>query len=351
MPEPSTQSEEERPDDTEGTLAAMELSAAIQAMRRLGFDVTAILARAGIGEAALSEPFARIPARQEHRLWAAVESMTKDPAVGLRVGVEHARGGTPSLLEYLIAHSPTVGEALEAVRRMVPLVDDRGHVEVALDGDLARVAIRRDGLTRARGYVDCLTALVFTFYTEHIEGFHLAGVAFARPPPRSARPYAALFGVTPVFQAARNELSFARRFLSEKFAGADPNVGALLRDHAENLLKNVPRGDPFLESVRRELSRELRAGRASPGSVARTLGASVRTLRRRLSALGTSYQALLDEQRRSAACHRLRYSDDSMDLIAETLGFSSRTAFQRAFRRYTGQSPSEYRAAATEGAP
>jgi AraC-like DNA-binding protein len=127
-------------------------------------------------------------------------------------------------------------------------------------------------------------------------------------------------------------------------ARADPQIGVLLEQHARHLMRELPAMDPFLDAARRALARDLTTGRPSADNVARAIGTSVRTLRRRLSARGTSYQRLLDELRRASACHHLTDSDESIDQVAERVGFASRAAFQRAFRRYTGQSPWEYRA-------
>jgi AraC-like DNA-binding protein len=327
-----------------GTLAAIEFIAVLQALARLGFDSDAVLTRSRIPPEALSEPFTRISAAEEHALWEAAELVTGDPAVGLRVGVEHCRHGARNLVEYLFVHSPTLRQALPAVQAVVPLVDDLGHVDVIEEGDRVRVGIRRDGIPRARGYVECLCAAAFTFYTDHVEGFRLAEVCLTYPRPSVVEPYRDLFGMRPRFEAVQNQLAFDRCFLDVPFKGADPQIGRLLQDHARHLLRELPAQDAFVDAARRALARALEAGEASPERVARALGTSVRTLRRKLSTRGTSYQRLLDELRCASACHHLKHSDDSIDRVAERVGFASRAAFQRAFRRYTGKSPSEYRA-------
>jgi AraC-like DNA-binding protein len=328
-----------------GTLAAIEFVAVLKALSRLGFDADAVLARAAIPTPALAEPFARVSAAEEHALWEAAELATGDPALGLRVGVEHCRHGARNLLEYVVVHSPTLREALPAVQRVVPLVDDLGHRDVIEDGALVRIGIRRDGIPRARGYVDCVCATAFTFYIDHIEGFRLSDVRLTYPRPAATKPYRDLFGVAPHFEAEQNQLVFDRRFLDVPLKGADPEIAILLQDHARHLLRELPEQDPFLDAARRTLARDLAAGHTSPERVARATGTSTRTLRRKLSARGTSYRRLLDELRCASACHHLKHSDESIDQVADRVGFSSRAAFQRAFRRYTGKSPSEYRGA------
>ena len=326
-----------------GTLSVAEFSGALGALSRLGFDGAAILAAARISATTLADPSARLPTDVEHAFWAAAEAVSGDPAIGLRVGVEHVEHGTRNLLEYVVTHSPTLREAIQVVQPMVALVDDLGHLDLDEEGDIASVGIRRDGIDRARGYIDSLCAVATTFYIHQLPGFRISSISFTQQRPRDIRPYVEVFSVTPQFGAQKNVISFPRHFLDEKFSGADPAIGAYLRRHAEELLSRLPSGDPFVDTVRRAIVRDLARGDANPRAIAHAVGTSMRTLRRKLCARGTSYNRLLDDLRRELACHRLRHTDDSMDTIAESVGFSGTSAFQRAFRRYTGESPSEYR--------
>jgi AraC-like DNA-binding protein len=330
--------------NADGTLSSIDFAGPLQSMARLGLDTDAIATRARLSPDLLADPAARLPVSQEHAFWAAAVKVSGDLHLGLKVGAEHARNGTRSLLEYLVVHSLTMRDALAAVQRLVSLVDDRGHIDVTEEGDSARVGIRRDGLTRAPSYVEMLYATFATFYVEHVEGFRLTAVAFTHGRPAAIGPYQEALGVVPEFEAGKNSVVFPRRFLDATIRGADPDVGRYLTKHAEVLLERLPTADPFIEAVRRALGRAFDEGRANPEFVAKAAGVSVRTLRRRLSALGTSYHGLVDDLRREHACHRLEHTTDSVDAIADRLGFSSRTAFQRAFRRYTGVTPSEYRA-------
>jgi AraC-like DNA-binding protein len=327
-----------------GTLSVVEFMGALGALARLGFDRGAILTRARMSETIVSDPSARVSTDVEHAFWAAAEAVSGDPAIGLRVGVDHARNGTRSLLEYVATHSPTLREALMSLQSIVCLADDLGHIDLLETGDTAAVSIRRDGIDRARGYVDSLCALAVTFYIDQLPGFRASKVSFTQERPKNRRPYVDVFQVSPEFGAALNVISFPRHFLERKFTGADVALGAHLRTHAEELLQRLPGGDPFIDGARRAIMRDLAQGEANPRKVASALGTSMRTLRRRLLARGTSYHCLLDDLRRELACHRLLQTDDSMEVIAESLGFSGTSTFQRAFRRCTGESPSEYRA-------
>lgn len=98
--------------------------------------------------------------------------------------------------------------------------------------------------------------------------------------------------------------------------------------------------------IRRAVAAELARGDARLATVARRLGTTSRTLQRRLRAEGLSHQQLLDEARREAAERYLRESSLAIAEIAYLLGYSEPSAFHRAFRRWSGTTPSEVRARA-----
>src|SRR5262249_46819872 len=147
-----------------GTLSAVELRSPLGALGRLGFDPGAVLARAGIAAATIEDPASRVAADVEHAFWAAAEAISGDPAIRVRAGIEHAKNGTWSLIEYIVVHSPTLREAIQGAQRILPLVDDLGHLDLTESGELASVSIHRDGIDRARGYVDWVCAVALTFY-------------------------------------------------------------------------------------------------------------------------------------------------------------------------------------------
>ena len=96
--------------------------------------------------------------------------------------------------------------------------------------------------------------------------------------------------------------------------------------------------------VRSKLTEQLPSGRATQGSIASAVHMSTRSLQRRLREEGTSYRELLEETRRELATQYMRQSNLSVNEITYLLGFSEPANFTRAFRRWTGRSPTQYRA-------
>jgi AraC-like DNA-binding protein len=95
--------------------------------------------------------------------------------------------------------------------------------------------------------------------------------------------------------------------------------------------------------IRARLGEMLRNGPPSLESLARTLRMSPRTLRRRFQAGGSSYYTFLDETRRELALRELEQTDVEVEAVATRCGFASARSFIRAFRRWTGKTPTAYR--------
>jgi AraC-like DNA-binding protein len=170
-------------------------------------------------------------------------------------------------------------------------------------------------------------------------------VSFTFPPPRDPSRAARFFGVTPAYGAARVDITFPDAILDLPVSGAEPALREMFARQVEGEHARL-QGDAALpERTRAEIARRLAAGTAELPAVARALSLSERTLQRRLRELGTSFQALLDEERRAVAVERIGSVDATVTDVAFLLGFSDTSAFTRAFRRWTGVTPAAFRRA------
>ncbi|HYY42110.1 MAG TPA: helix-turn-helix domain-containing protein, partial [Pyrinomonadaceae bacterium] len=170
-------------------------------------------------------------------------------------------------------------------------------------------------------------------------------VSFQHPQPADTTEHRRIFRAPVHFDQPRNELVLDRALLALPLARADAGLCALLDRHAQELLARLPQRDDTTAQVRRLLSDALSGGDPNIAAVARQLGLSARTLQRKLRAEGTSYQDLLDLMRRDLARRYLQERDMAVCEVAYLLGFSGPSAFHRAFRRWTGVTPKEFRQA------
>jgi AraC-like DNA-binding protein len=122
---------------------------------------------------------------------------------------------------------------------------------------------------------------------------------------------------------------------------ADPDLQRLLQRHIDAL--DLRFGDDFPGQVRSVLRTALLTHRARSDQVAELFSMHSRTLRRRLNGFGTSYQELLDEGRFEIAMHMLQDTRHEVSQIAKALDYADASAFTRAFRRWSGTTPSQWR--------
>jgi AraC-like DNA-binding protein len=304
-----------------------------------------------VGPALLAElvdidPNARLPIAQVHELLAGAVFLTGDPDIGLKAARE-ITPGEYGVIEYAASSAATWGEAIAAVGEYLRLVNDALRFSVVTEP--ARTLLQLESLVPLpRQSADFQSA-----------AFHIGGsrfwppnfeptyeVWFTYPQPPDVTEYERTFrGGTLCFDAPFNGFSVPSEYLELPQHGADDNLHRLIRDYADRVLADLPRRKSLMERVRQLLAEQLAQGAPSSDSLARQLSMSRRTMVRRLEDEGTTFKELLEDVRRSKALQYVRCSDLSMAQIAETLGFSQVSAFHRAFRRWTGQTPLEYRRA------
>jgi AraC-like DNA-binding protein len=171
-------------------------------------------------------------------------------------------------------------------------------------------------------------------------------VLFTHAQPERIEEYERTFGPGRLrFGAPFNGFSFDRRALELPLQGSDPKLNDLLRKHAELLLAELPKAQSLTEKVRDMIAQQLSGGNPNAERIAHELHISPRTLGRKLEHEGTTFKELLSDMRRRAAIRYVGGHDLGLSEIAFLLGFSQTAAFHRAFKRWTGQTPLEYRRA------
>jgi AraC-like DNA-binding protein len=166
--------------------------------------------------------------------------------------------------------------------------------------------------------------------------------AFKRPDYAARLLSSRLKDVAIRFDPPQHALRCDAAALSIRLRNADPEALAMARGQCEVEMTALGIGDEIVPKVRAVVSHPQGGYRPLP-SVARQLGLSARTLKRRLAAEGTSFSVIIDERRAEAARLMVLTDGTSLDEIAAQLGYSHTSAFSKAFRRWTGLTPREFR--------
>lgn len=333
------------PPSIPGTISTLQIAPKVAAFDALGLDTERILGLAQLPRERFADADARLPAETEFALWEAAIAVTGDPALGLRVA-QHMRTGAFGGYEYLLRNSASLQQAFERADRYMRLIDDLARITVEVRGELVTTRLfRMGGHAAPPADVECLFAFIAGVLKAELPAARLSAVHFAHRAATALAPYEQHFECPVRFEQPAYELLFPASMLAlAPTRRADPELGRVLEEHAKLLLSKMPELDPFLQAARSEMLQQLRQERLTPSNLARALHLSERTLRRRLQAHGTGYQPLLDSLRAELAQQYVAQTREPFDVIAGKLAFADASAFFRAFKRWTGTTPAQFRA-------
>jgi AraC-like DNA-binding protein len=308
-------------------------------------DGCELLRRSSIAKARLSDLRDTLTLEETRTIVEHAVAMTGDPGVGLSAGAgapEH----TLQLFSHLILAQGTIREVVAALTRYGTLLADGTTWSLVEQGEdalfVCTTVLPESDLSRVLlDYTMALTVNIGRHFFPPGERLH--AVHFRHAPPSYADRYEPLLHCPVRFGQEHNATVFARSVLDSPQLHADSTLSSMLSESAERMLRERERERSTRDCVRQLLRMERDLATVDIRTVARNLKVSIHTLRRRLNAEGTSFSGLLDDARRDLACRQLGQPDTTIQQTAELLGFSEPSAFFRAFKRWTGQTPNEFR--------
>jgi AraC-like DNA-binding protein len=287
----------------------------------------------------------RIPLSAIPLLWTQMNGAAEKSGVGLRLA-ERIRPEMWEVFGYVVKCSATLGDACVRAGRFIELLCDGIELGLHVEGSRAVLSYRGLAPELAHSEITEFILGAITTCARQISGrFDLqpAEVRFTHGPPPNIEAHTTMFGCPVFFRRPQNALLFPSEALHLSVLEYDPKLCALLDRQASQLLEALPRPSTLTRRVQEIISRELQGGSPTVDRVSAELGMHSRTLGRRLRAEGTSFQQLLDELRHELADRYLSEPGLSIGEVAFLLGYSDPSAFNKAFRRWTGTAPHEYR--------
>jgi AraC-like DNA-binding protein len=327
------------------TIQAKAVEKIIRAAAIHGVTAECLYEAVDLTPAILDDPDARIPFAKIVSLYEQAAKLTGDDAFGLHVG-EAVDPTAFDVLGYSVINSPTFGAALDRIVRYNFTWTDGSGFAVNTANKATRIIYTYfdDSLGECRHDAEMTFAAIAVLGRLITDADWSANsVSFQHSRPRDTSEHGRIFRCPVLFKAKANEFQFDSATLSLPITRADPDLCAVLDRHAGELLAKYPRADTLIERLRTIIKDELNGGDASLERVADQLGMSGRTLQRKLRDHGTSHQELLDQMRQDLAMRYLREPEMAICEVAYLLGFSESSALHRAFKRWTGMTPSEFR--------
>lgn len=318
----------------------------VEVAETLGVPRVELLRAAQLEPAILDAADGRVLRSDLWRLSELALELTADPALGLHWG-ERYSDSTFTPVAHLMAHAGTLREAFALLTRFHPLLTDERRFELVEDGERAIVRwVGGDDETPQlrRFAAEMFAAGVLRVIRCFALGARPERVCFQYPAPDYRAEYARAFDGVEQFEQAFTGVVFERGWLNASSLHQDEDVEGALRSIAEQRVSRLARQIPYALRVRELLLSDEAARRADMDTVARMLGVSVRSLRRRLAAEGKAYDAIANDALGSVAKQLLRDAQRTIQEVAFEMGFSDSTSFHRAFKRWTGTTPGAYRA-------
>jgi AraC-like DNA-binding protein len=319
--------------------------AMLDACARLGIDTDQILRAARLSRATVEDPDVRIPIEHVEAVWQKAYELSNDPYLALHA-IEVLPFGAYRVIDFLALSAPTVGDALAKVSDYFPIIHDVVRLQYAVGNrevTFAAVAPSRPS-TITRAYAEYVLAAVFlrTRIATN-QRFRLQRVEFSHTRPPDIREHERIFECPVRFGAEACRMVIARDVWDMPRTGGNPDLFSVLETHARMLLNQRPAPAGIVARVHEAIEAELRGGDPKLESIASRLALSPRTLQRRLRNHGVLFNALLDATRFRVAKSYLAEADVAGCEVAYLLGFSEQSAFNRAFKRWSGLTVTEYR--------
>jgi AraC-like DNA-binding protein len=313
-------------------------------LRSRGVDPEPLLSECELAKDAVADIRTTVSSERYHRFVRRALEVTGDPALGLSMG-SRAPENMLQIVGHLMLASNTLREAFTLFRRYSLLFAAGVKWELTERNEQAIFsyvpAFQLGDTTRfTNEYVMSTASRIGRHFSVRPEA-HAIEVHFQHAAPSYAGRYESVFGCPVRFAQPANEIVFVSALLDVPQLHADDTVRAMLGDTAERLLRERE-GATTVDRVRTVLRYRRDLSDVDSNTLAAAVGLTPRALRRRLGAEGASLTALLDEARLRLACEDLKRPDSSIKEISDRLGFSEPSAFHRAFKRWTGQTPAQF---------
>jgi AraC-like DNA-binding protein len=313
-----------------------------QLVKRWDVRPSDLMAAVGLEERILEDPFLRIPVPTMCALLDRARTMTGEPGLGYFLGL-HTRATLYGYVGFAALAASTVGDAINLGLQFAPIFSTALAADLRVEGRIASITLEeRADLGSVRDIVLISMIIGLRELGRAGTGRDTGGSAdFTFPEPAYCARFAHL-ALNSRFNQPINRIRFDVDVLNYPVVTGDPVAREIARLQCERELAELGMRSRLADRVRRLLADE----EASLEQIASRLELSPRTMRRRLAAEGVSFSTLVDQTRRDEALRLLRSSRLSVEEVARQLGYTTASTFVRAFHRWTGQTPMQYRRAA-----
>ncbi|MEO7206023.1 MAG: AraC family transcriptional regulator [Steroidobacteraceae bacterium] len=327
-----------------GTIAICFVAAALQSVDGRNLDADELLAKVGLSAGLLQVPQARVSAKHYGALWRAIAAALDDEFFGQ--DSRRMKVGSFAMLCHAVLSCKTLRQALDRSLRFYALILDDISGNAERDAKEARIVLHEHAAGASqRVFAHELLLMLLYGVSCWLVGrrIPILRTEFSYAEPAHSAEYRLMYCVDLRFNRPNTLLAFEASYLDLPVVQNERSAKEFLRTAPESILLKYKNGSSLSARVRRRLRHFLPGTVPDFEELAGEMSMTPATMRRRLHEEGESYQSIKDQLRRDLAISYLSHSRRSVMDIALELGFSERSAFHRAFRKWTGASPGEFR--------
>jgi AraC-like DNA-binding protein len=327
-----------------GTIAICFVAAALQSVRARDLNADELLAKVGLSSSLLQVPQARVSAKHYGALWRAIALALDDEFFGQ--DSRRMKAGSFAMLCHSVLGCKSLGHALERSLRFYALILDDISGTLMRDTTEARIVLheRVAGASRRVFAHELLLMLLYGVSCWLVgRRIPILRTEFSYAEPAHSAEYRLMYCADLSFDRPNTVFAFEASYLDLPVVQNERSLKEFLRTAPESILLKYKNSSSLAARVRRRLRLFLPGELPDFEQLADELNMAPATMRRRLHEEGASYQSIKDQLRRDLAISHLSHTSRSVMDIALELGFSERSAFHRAFRKWTGASPGEFR--------
>ncbi len=326
------------------TIVAGLFARAIHTAESCGLPRDALLGELGVYPAVLENRDNRLPVETFARLWNLMSARLPNRTLALD-WITSWKVTDAGVLGYVMLQLKTVEEAMQASVRYAHLVNQGAQARLRTDAPNSRMGFELSPVLLATQHVAETMMASLVLFLRGAAGASFSPVAVRFPHPSTFRTpvLERYFGAPVLHDAGEVSTEIPNEVLARPLPNADPVLGGYLRKQADELVERIGAPKAVSRECARRIAERLGSGEPSQTSIAKQMGMSERTLQRRLQGEGTTFNELLDDARRTIAFSYLADRKLAAYEVSFLLGYAEPATFFRAFKRWTGQTPQQYR--------
>lgn len=331
-----------------GTIAVSLVEEAVRCVERCGVDPSPMLESAGISAQLLASPQARVSSAQYGALWNAIGRGLDDEFFGQ--DSHPMRSGSFIAMCQAALTARDGAQAIARATGFMRLVLDDISVQVDIASDRVRLVYRlRDGVPEKAMFAYATHFILVYGLVCWLVGRRIPvrAARFSCAEPAAGHEYRSMFCDDLRFGERDSYVELAPAFLELPVIQTPKSLKTFLRNAPASFIVKYRNPDALTARVRRALRARPIADWPAADALAGELRIAEATMRRKLKREGETYQSIKDALRRDMAIAALQSGEGTIADIAVAVGFAEPSAFHRAFRKWTGARPTDYRPAGT----